>query len=43
MARREEVGAEERPGDIGFGGVLLDEGVVCTMFRVEVYAVGLKR
>jgi hypothetical protein len=41
MSGREEVGTEERPGDVSFGGVLLDEGVVLAVLGVKGYAVGL--
>lgn len=35
MAGREEVGAEERPRDVSFSGVLLDEGVGLVVFEVD--------
>jgi len=43
VAGCQEVGAEERPRDIGFSRVLLDEVVVLAMFGVEGDAGGLKR
>lgn len=40
---REDVGAEERPGDVCFGRVLLDERVVLAVFGVEGNTEELKR